>query len=280
MEFKPVTIEDKQIFDKYLKKYQTKVSEITFTNIFCWRHFRKYEFCIFEDHLIIKYQDNGEELFYQPIGEKPEEIIKKIIKPKMTFVRVEKHIADKLKHLKIEHDRNNDDYVYKIEDLSSLEGGKYEAKRNFIKQMLKNNPSSCVLKKETALHFLDLQQRWCDIRNCHSDPSMHAEDFAIREAIENLDKLNIFGICIHVNGKIEGFAIAEELNDNTIVEHHEKGNTEFKGIYQYILHELAKSIEKKYIYLNREQDLGVEGLRKSKESYHPVEMVEKYSINI
>ena len=135
-----------------------------------------------------------------------------------------------------------------------------------------------MLDEATVHEFLGMQERWCNLRNCTQNPEMHAEDMAVREALLHFKQFNLFGICVRINGKIEGFAVGEKLNQNTFVEHFEKGNTEFKGIYQYVLNQFAKHISSQFEFLNREQDLGVEGLRKSKLSYYPAFFVEKYIV--
>ena len=71
MKFKSITIEDKETFDKFLKEFQPQQSELTFTNLFCWRITKKTEFVISNNHLIISFEENGEKFFYEPIGLDP-----------------------------------------------------------------------------------------------------------------------------------------------------------------------------------------------------------------
>jgi len=86
------------------------------------------------------------------------------------------------------------------------------------------------------------------------------------------------GVCIFIGDKLQGFIIGEKLNNTTIVEHTEKADTKYKGAYQYLLREFAKSVPDKYIYINREQDLGILGLRKAKMGYLPVKMIKQFRI--
>jgi len=135
------------------------------------------------------------------------------------------------------------------------------------------------LDENTVNSFFSLQEKWCNIKNCVSDEQLQAEDIAIKEALAHFKEFNLFGVCVAINKNIEAFAIGEKLNNGTFVEHFEKANTKFNGIYQYVLHEFVKAIPKNFKYLNREEDLGIAGLRKSKLSYNPVNMVEKYRIS-
>ena len=117
------------------------------------------------------------------------------------------------------------------------------------------------------------------MHDCESDSGLATENDAVKEALMNFRELGFHGICIRVKGRMEAFAIGERLNQDTFVEHFEKANREFPGIYQYLLKEFASSIQG-FEFLNREQDLGVDGIRKAKLSYHPAFMVEKFSVSV
>lgn len=279
MEFRELTLADKATFDRFFAEYPPQASELTFTNLFCWRNSRQHKFSISDNHLLVKY---GNMNFYQPIGPDPAAIIEKVIKkyPFALFHRVEKPIAEALKlSYEVAADRNQWDYVYSVKNLVELPGQGYAAKRNFVKRALKLDPKTCPINDESLQGFLELQEEWCRLRQCSSDEHLSAEDEAAKTAIAHFAALKLHGICVSVNRKIEAFAIAEPLNNDTFVEHFEKANGSLPGLYQYVLNELCKSLPAQYLFINREQDLGVEGLRKAKESYHPVRMVEKYRIS-
>jgi hypothetical protein len=88
--------------------------------------------------------------------------------------------------------------------------------------------------------------------------------------------LNVFGGAIYVDGCLEAFALGEKLNENTAVVHFEKANPEIRGLYQLINQWFCKNVLQGFTYVNREQDLGSEGLRRAKISYRPHHMVEKF----
>jgi hypothetical protein len=281
MEFREIKIEDKELFDRYFKDYPQNISELTFTNLFCWRESKKHEFAIFEGHLLITFKKRGKRVFYLPIGENPSRIIDSILSNDKTavFGRVEKDVAMSLKdRYNIIEQKDMHDYVYDVKELVELKGTKFMEKRNFIKQMMKRDPQVCRLKRETVKEFMNLSVEWCNIRECHIGSDIHNEFVAIKELLENFEVLGVTGTCVHVEGKIAGFAIGERLNDSTFVEHFEKGDSNFKGIYQFTLHEFCKIIPEGCTFLNREQDLCIEGLRKAKNSYNPVNMTHKYKI--
>ena len=162
--------------------------------------------------------------------------------------------------------------------MQKLAGGKFVPKRNFIRRALKYNPTVCELDDKTVAKFLEMEEKWCNMKSCSMDKQLFEEEIAVKEALQHYRELSISGVCVEIHGRIEAFAVGEQLNSDTWAEHFEKANPEFDGLYQFVLNEFAKSIPGKFKFLNREQDMGIEGLRKAKESYHPVKMVEKCRI--
>jgi uncharacterized protein len=284
IKFKNIELSDKKIFDDHLNRFQPEASEFTFTNLFAWRIDKGYEFAIFDDHILVKFRGKKEDSpvvkFLQPVGEDPGRVIAKIIDmhPKCRFERVEEKIALRINKFSVEEDPDNNDYVYNVNELSRLEGKNFEAKRNFIRQCEQYGPEICTLDEESVHEFINIQERWCDVRKCEASPELDAENTAIREALINYSSFDLFGICIRINNRIEAFAIGEKLNDDTFVEHFEKASPDFKGLYQFVLNAFAKKIPGSIEFLNREQDLGVAGLRKAKRSWNHVRTIKKYVI--
>ncbi len=102
---------------------------------------------------------------------------------------------------------------------------------------------------------------------------MEAE--ALQDILPVYDRLGLEGCAILIDGRLEAYAFGGALGDDTIVEHVEKANTDFAGLYQKINNEFCRMMQGKYKYVNREEDMGLEGLRKAKTSYKPVKMIEK-----
>jgi hypothetical protein len=123
---------------------------------------------------------------------------------------------------------------------------------------------------------LQLQTRWCNLRNCSEVQGLEAENTAIKTAFENYERLGIFGGAIYVDDRLEAFTFSEPLNDETAVIHFEKANPEIEGLYQLINQWFCQKALGKFKYVNREQDLVILGLRKAKESYYPHHMIEKH----
>ncbi len=274
MDFREIKLQDKDIFDRYLKEFQPEISEFTFTNLFSWAKPKQHSFAEIKNHIVVRFGKNS---FYEPIGDDPAAIME-IILDKVAgakFERVHK-AADRFK---AEEDRDNFDYVYSIKELQELKGNKFEAKRNLAKQCMQYGPEVCRLNQDNVHKFFELQKKWCSLRSCEQKKALSHENEAITTALSHFQEFSLCGVCIIIDDNVAGFAVGEHLNDNTFVEHFEKGDTRYKGIYQYLLREFVRAVPEDYSFLNREQDLGIPGIRKAKKSYSPVRMVKKYSVS-
>lgn len=280
---KPVTLEDRPTFQKYLEPYPQDISELTFSNIYCWAEIRHHLFCEYEGHLLITYRDEHCVLnFYPPVGPNPREMMQKLFPglKKYCWARIPEHLAHSAEHpgKRMMFDRKNSDYVYNLADLRALAGKKYDGKRNFIKRFAKLNPEVRPLTAEDATACMQIQERWLEFQG--HNPSAREESTALLKAVQHFDVLKLHGTAVLVDGALAGFTLAEPLNRTTFVEHFEKGLAEFSGVYPFLLNAFAKSIPDTYTHLNREQDLGIEGIRKSKESWNPEYLIRKYVIHV
>jgi len=282
LELKPISLDDKPLFDQYLSAYPPSASELTFTNIFCWAGIKQHRFFEHREHLIIT-SGNDELLhLYPPIGPQPEEMMTKGIPelPTCCFMRIDKELAAKIHSCsKLTCDRDNSDYIYRLENLRELKGKKYDGKRNHIKRFEALQPTVETLSAEHAEACMHIQQQWLDA--LQGNPTATDESAAIRIAFDNFEVLKLHGVAVFVKDTLVGFAIGEPLNSSTYVEHFEKALTKYTGVYPFLLSAFVQSIPKEYIYLNREQDLGIAGIRKSKESWHPEPfLVEKFTLKV
>jgi hypothetical protein len=178
-----------------------------------------------------------------------------------------------------ELDRAQSDYIYLTEDLIKLEGRKYHRKRNHIKQFKEKYSYQYIpLTSEWISECLRLETEWCDLRHCEAIPGLLNESIAIKEAFTHFEELGLKGGAILINGKVEAFTLGDPLNPETVVIHIEKANPAYEGLYSLINQAFLENEWSGYTYVNREQDLGEEGLRKAKESYFPNHMINKYTI--
>ena len=179
-------------------------------------------------------------------------------------------------------DRDSFDYVYAIEDLAELKGRKFQKKRNHLNRFLQEHPNYQVLEldESTRTQAFCMLQKWYAAR-AEQDPTMdfHLEKLAMERAFAFQMQLGLEGIVLMEGDELLAFAMGSFLNEDTFDIHFEKAREDIPGSYNAINREFARHLQKKYPqlkWLNREDDLGLEGLRKAKLGYNPDHLVEKY----
>jgi hypothetical protein len=298
---KVIELSDKTLFDNYFTKFTPEISEFTFTNLFIWRKYYEFLFKEFDDHLIIfskNYLKNWKKplsnkkdviCFFPPVGQNPGEIILSLFTnlKNIEIHRVPESIINKdkfderLKDLNLEFkdDRNNWDYVYNKQELIDLLGNKFRQKRRWLnKFMAQYNHEFNIITAECIQRARKLHLEWCDQNECQSNEDLREEQKAVNEAFDNYFDLELKGGIICVDDKCVGYTLGEMLNNDTIVIHIEKAHVEYEGSYQAINTFFLKNCFEDGLFVNREQDLGLPGLRKAKESYKPHHMVKKFII--
>jgi hypothetical protein len=123
-----------------------------------------------------------------------------------------------------------------------------------------------------------MQEKWCNLRHCELDTGLFHEDRGISDLLHNFEKLDYKGAVIRIKGRVQAFSLGELLNPSTAVIHVEKANPEITGLYAAMNQLFAARAMSGVEFINREQDLGRESLRKAKKSYNPHHMVEKFDI--
>ena len=185
-----------------------------------------------------------------------------------------------------EADRDGFDYLYDIDRLADLTGKKLHAKRNHINRFMDNNPSWVYeeITPQTLPECLEMDQEWYRrsmVREgAAEERDLGDEGIALRTAMDHYHALGLEGGLIRVYGEVVAYTMGDRLNSDTYDVHFEKAYGELQGAYAMINREFARWVRAKHPnvrYLNREDDMGVEGLRKAKESYYPDRMVEKYA---
>ncbi len=282
-----IELKHKPLFDGYRKEYPAEVSEQTFTNLFIWRESRPVQFLEISNSLVI-FEERGPAVVIigPPIGpisltqacSAAQEVTRKpVTSIRRLPERFEKSIMPS--GWSIIEDRANFDYVYRRSDLAELAGRKYHKKRNLVHQCLTENDCSYEDIEDANLSEVrDMMDRWCEMRACGKNRGLCHEYLAINELFNNFIALGAQGSAIRVNGRIEAFTFGEALNTNTAVIHIEKAMGNIKGLYQLMNQWYCKISLSNFEFVNREQDLGIEGIRQAKKSYFPSHMVKKYKI--
>jgi len=278
-----IEISDKKAFDEHFAGMNPKTSESTFTNFFLWGQARGYRMTRLGDQILVFLEEKGKKRFFSPIGPKPAEAIEDVMNKEKdaVFERVPEEVAGALSDpgLEVAEDRDNFDYVYRREDLVRLEGARYYPKRSFAGKARENYSPRILEGGEISVEGCRrLQDEWCEQRMCERDKSLMEESKALYALFLKKKDLWVTCVAVEIGGRIAAFAAGEPLNDDTFVVHFEKADGKYRGIYQLMNNEFAKRIPDKFRFVNREQDLGIEGLRKAKESYYPDHMVKKFKV--
>lgn len=289
LEFEAPKIEDKEWASECFTHVKSMNCEYTFGNLYLWSAAYRTKIAHYKDFLICRWGKDEDIQYSLPIGHGDlKEAVLQVIDDanslgiKAHFAGVTEHSKALLNEhfpneFKFEHDDGNNDYIYAVSDLVNLSGKKYHSKRNHISNFKKNNPDWTYeeITKDNISECISLHTEWIYDKD-HNDADFSFEFEAVLNGFENYDTLGMLGGIIKVGGKAIAYTYGEPLNDECFVTHFEKAPSEIQGAYAIINQEFAKRLfEHGFKYVNREEDLGIEGLRKAKQSYKPVLWLDK-----
>lgn len=181
--------------------------------------------------------------------------------------------------MKFHHDEDLDEYVYLKEKLITLSGRALHKKKNHMNFFLKTYEYEVKDitpdMTEEIMAFVTSHKIEKDAEGEELD-SLHAEEDAIRRYLAHTDEENVYSAAIYVDGELVAMALGERLNGNTAAEHFEKADDDYRGSYQVICSEFCKKLPEEIVYVNREEDMGLENLRKAKEALRPDHKEVKY----
>lgn len=290
--FKRIEITDKPVFDQFFLADPPQASEYTFTNLFMWR--RKYNTKWSVSHnclVVILEQAPGKFMALQPVGlgNKTEALnfLCRVLESQdlnPLIGRVTDDFVDMFvdgSRFDLMEDPDNSDYVYLAEKLIKLSGNKYHRKKNHLNRFMKNFDFQYRnFSPELIDSVLSLQETWCEFKDCYEDDNLFHEDRAVCDALTHYQTLGFTGGAILIEGQVQAFSFGEMLNTDTAVIHIEKANPEIDGLYTVINQRFCAAAWTNARFVNREQDLGLEGLRKAKQSYYPHHMVNKWIVQM
>ena len=282
MESKPIELADLPLVADRLRRFPPQTSEQTFTNLYVWRYHRPIRLTEVGDALVLL-ELRGEEwsVLGPPVGDvDPAELVSALRDSGITtFGRLTSDVAESLRGagLHVTADPDNSDYVYARSDLAELAGRKYHRKKNLVNRCLSAYECEyCEVTPDVLDEVQDMNERWGAARELEPSLGLAEEYWALREAFDHFEDFGLIGGAVRVAGQIEAFSLGEALNQTTAVVHFEKAMTEFQGLYQLMNQWFCKHGLARFEFVNREQDLGIPGLRQAKESYHPHHMVDKF----
>ena len=289
MHFLPLTLADKPRVDAALAADPPTVSELTFTNLWAWRRKRAVFMATDETGaLVLLCEERGRRFFLPPVcAADPSATVRRLLAFAhdagfdFRIERAPAAIAGALAAagFPIAADRDQFDYVYSVGEIAALAGRHFDGKRNQIRQVTTAHACSFErLGDATAEECLALEEDWCDLRACRLDEGLTAEQDAIGECLRAHRRFGLIGGLVRVDGRVKAFALGEMLAAGTAVVHFEKADPGIKGVYQLINHLFCREALAGFSFVNREQDLGVPGLRQTKQDWRPHHLVEKFVV--
>lgn len=291
--FKELSISDKSTILHYTANSKRRNCDLSFSNLCSWKFNYQTQVAVWKDCLIFKFWADNALAYMMPVGEGD---LKTVISDMVDDAKKEGQAfrmlgvcADMRAELEdiyyndfnFIHTRDYDDYIYLRTDLAELKGKRYQSKRNFVNRFKKNNDYEYLpISKEHIDECLYLENLWFERNNGTADGTPSIEREALIYALQHFEDLGLSGGLLRIENKTVAFTFGMPINYDTFGVHVEKADTTIEGSYAMINYEFANHIPEKYTYLNREEDLGVEGLRQAKLSYHPTILLEKFMAHL
>lgn len=287
-----ITLEMRDKFHSILSTLTDGLSEESFANLYLFRGRYGYRVSYIEsnkDNILLitgrepEPSDEGS-FFMLPVALPSKEILEELFVKFKGVKCVSRRMASEFEALgyRVTEDRDNFDYLYLRVDLAEFTGRKFHKKKNRLKHFTTNY--SCegrpLLAEYVgdALKVLDVWREERDIKEGDGDY------MAARTALLDMEELQLCGFIYYIGSEPVAYTLGEELGAraDTFVTHFEKATAgkdgEYRGLFQFVVKGSASSLPEKYIYINREQDLGLPGLREAKTGLRPVKFVKKYRV--
>lgn len=289
--FKRPQLEDKKIISDFFRHHTSRSCERTFVNVYLWARHYHVEYAVVENALVFKSEYEGKLSYAFPAGE-PDNV-KKALEVLMqyssergvpfslysvtpdNFAQLEEWYPGRFQ---IEYSEDDADYVYEAEKLATLSGKKLHGKRNHInkfKSLHEDRWGYEPLSDDNVEECFQMALKWRNQNGCDDDPEKNSEMCVTLNSLRLFKELELTGGLLRVDGEIVAFTIGEPICSDTFVVHIEKAFADVQGAYPMINQQFVEHECMDYKYVNREEDTGSEGLRKAKQSYRPVFMVEK-----
>ncbi|MBE6855251.1 MAG: DUF2156 domain-containing protein [Ruminococcus sp.] len=290
LEFHELTLNDLEWARAALRASDFMGCEYSFANNLAWRRLYHTTVAFYNGFFINKAEIGGVPHFTYPAGEGDTDsmlralmdyangqgyplILTGVTKPLLT--QIQSLFPDTFDVL---HTEDSDDYIYHASDLASLGGRAYHQKRNHLHRFEKYGGIYAPLEEKDFDDCITLSAVTYNTKNGQSDESSRVEQFVIHTLFSHFHALGLNGGTIRVDGQLVAFCIGEQINSNTLNVHIEKADTSFDGSFAAINNMYAKHAAGDLPYINREEDMGLEGLRKAKRSYRPAFMLEKHML--
>lgn len=292
LNFREANIDDKELLTEIFEKSGHMGSDASFATMFLWGKRYGIEMAVKDGFVLKLFGEEGGKKYSYPCGTGDiKAILQYLIDDSMErfgsfsgfYMLTEENTAElegiypgRFSFVEME---GSADYIYLRENLELLPGKKYHAKRNHISKFKRLYPDYRFEKlgEKTFDDALTVAAKWCAINGCAGSggESLGAEYCAINRAFKNFDRLGMFGGVLYVNGEPAAMTAASKINQRVCNVNFEKA-LDYDGAYAMINNCFASTFTE-FELLNREEDMGIEGLRKAKLSYYPERILTRYA---
>lgn len=284
--FQPLSLDMSETYEKFYQLCDEKCADYTFINLWIWNDKYKYELAFDDDLCWISSRDKKGQQLRCPIGnwhqtdwlERFEPLYNNGIRlyriPQLLSQMISRQYPGKTE---THDDRDNWEYIYKTSDLIDLRGQKLRNKRKSLNQFREQNDYEYIpLTSKELPSILNFHETWLQQPELEINKGFAAEFNALNRLLENWDVFcdKLVGGALHVGSEMVAYLIAEVIDSQNITVHFEKALYNYKGAYPAI-NQIFLSQNRRFKYVNRQQDLGEAGLRKSKMEYRPVRFIKK-----
>lgn len=292
IEFHPLRPEDRPTIERYTLASDIRNCDLAFANMYCWQQVYRSAWAEVEGFLVVRfYIDGGPRIGYmQPVGPGDFTGIVPLLADdarahgqRLRLVGLTDRGCRALRErypgrFAFDADRALADYIYDAEALRTLRGNRYQPKRNHFNRFAAEYPDYRYeeLTPERFAECMTLERAWRRTREGRA-AELNAEQRAMQRAFEHFEALALYGGCIYVGDRLAAFTYGSAVGEDTFVTHVEKADTAFEGAFTAINKLFAEHLPERFGRINREEDLGLEGLRRAKLSYHPSELLLKYT---
>lgn len=292
MEFKKILLEDRAILKEHISCNQHKLSDYSVGNLIVWGSKHNTRYALYKGCMIIRFTTDGKERFAFPMGidfakdpearEKLAEVMNEILavcdkeKIKFRMYAVEPEMFTELDkacpgQYEINYIRDYANYIYLADDLERLAGKKYHGKKNHLNAFKRSYPNWSYesIDENNTEACIELVKTWARNNDTAHDADKYDEVGALLYSLEHRVELGMIGGVIKVGDEIVAMTMGEPCDRCAFVVHFEKAKPEYRGSYQIINQQFVSNELQDFTYINREEDLGDDGLRQAKKSYRP-----------
>ena len=292
LDFNPITVDDKKTITSFTLSSPLRNCDLAFSNMCSWRFLYQSEFAVYKNFLLIRFRidDKNRIAYMRPIGSgdfkdallQLEEDSWQHGHPLLMLgvTPVSKDLLEEAFPGEFTYipERDYFDYIYLREDLATLKGKKYQAKRNHVNKFKKQYVYEYVpLTPELIPECLELEAKWYKANRTDQE-ELREERQSMIFALHHFKELDLMGGAIRIDNQLVAFTFGSPINQDTFGVHVEKADTHYDGAYSIINQEFASRIPEQYLYINREEDLGIPGLRQAKLSYNPTILLPKAAV--